>query len=101
MMEARIRKIESMLRDAVIAEDDGSGAVQAGSIVTIVYEGDSPDDAERYFVGSIEEKVEGLDIISPASPLGEALIGAVQGDTVAYEAPTGATLRVTVVAVER
>ena len=29
MMEARIRKIESMLRDAVIAEDDGSGAVQA------------------------------------------------------------------------
>ena len=53
-----------------------------GSIVTIVYEGDSPDDAERYFVGSIEERVEGLDMISPASPLGEALIGAVQGDTV-------------------
>jgi transcription elongation factor GreA len=101
LMEARIRKIESMLRDAVIAEDDGSGAVQAGSIVTIVYEGDSPDDAERYLVGSIEERVEGLDVISPASPLGEALIGTVQGDTVAYQAPTGATLRVTVVAVER
>jgi transcription elongation factor GreA len=100
-MEARIRKIESMLLDAVIAEDDGTGAVQPGCIVTIVYEGDSDDDAERYLVGSIEERVEGLDVISPASPLGEALIGAVQGDSVTYEAPNGATLKVTVLAVER
>jgi len=101
MMEARIRKIESMLLDAVIAEDDGTGAVQPGCIVTIVYEGDSDDAAERYLVGSIEERVEGLDVISPASPLGEALVGTVQGDSVTYEAPNGATLKVKVLAVER
>ena len=40
-MEARIRQLESMLLDAVIVEDDGTGAVQPGCIVTIVYEGDS------------------------------------------------------------
>jgi transcription elongation factor GreA len=66
-----------------------------------VYEGDSDDEAERYLVGSIEERVEGLDVISPASPLGEALVGTVQGDSVTYEAPNGATLKVKVLAVER
>ncbi len=46
-----------------------------GTIVTILYEGDDESDAERYLVGPIEERHEELDVISPGSPLGAALLG--------------------------
>jgi transcription elongation factor GreA len=65
-----------------------------------VYEGDDEDDAERYLIGNMEEQVEGADVISPSSPLGQALEGAEAGATITYEAPTGA-LTVTVLRVEQ
>ena len=71
--------------------------VSAGSIVSIRYEGD--DDVERYLVGSIEERVDDLDVISPTSPLGSALMGAKVGETVNYEAP-GGTLAVEITAID-
>jgi transcription elongation factor GreA len=96
-MEGRIRHLARILEQAVIVEDVGGDTVQAGCVVSIRYEGD--DDAERYLVGSIEERRDGLDVISPGSPLGASLIGASVGDTVSYQAP-GGTLRVEVVAIE-
>jgi transcription elongation factor GreA len=51
-------------------------------------------------VGSIEEKVDGITVVSPGSPMGEALLGSKTGDTVSYEAPTGATLTVKVLAID-
>ncbi|MGL1148117.1 GreA/GreB family elongation factor, partial [Vibrio parahaemolyticus] len=47
------------------------------------------DDVEKYLIGSIEERREGVSVISPASPLGQALIGHKRGDKVSYEAPSG------------
>jgi transcription elongation factor GreA len=47
------------------------------------------DDTERFLVGSIEEKREGVSVVSPASPLGKAHVGRSVGDTVEYEAPNG------------
>ena len=96
-MEARIRHLETILEDAVIVEDVSTDVVAAGSIVDIRYDGD--DDIERFLVGSIEERHEGVDVISPTSPLGQALIGASCGDRVDYEAP-GGQLTVEVVAIE-
>jgi transcription elongation factor GreA len=98
-MEGRIRQLEAILGKAEIIEKPADGVVGAGSIVTIVYEGDSDDDAERYLVGHIEEKTPGLDVISPTAPLGAALIGATAGETVTFEAPNG-ELRVRVLRVE-
>jgi transcription elongation factor GreA len=95
-MEGRIRHIEALLERAEIVEDDGSDEVRAGSVVEIRYEGD--DSSERYLLGSIEERNE-LDVISPQSPLGQALIGATAGDTVGFEAPNGNTLRVEIISV--
>jgi transcription elongation factor GreA len=97
-MEARIRQLTAMLDRAVIVEGGGGDRVAAGSIVTIRYEGD--DDTERYLIGSIEERHDELDVISPGSPLGVALVGAASGDVVSYTAPTGATLKVEVVSIE-
>jgi transcription elongation factor GreA len=98
-MEGRIRQLEHIIETAEIIESSDEGVVSAGSIVTIVYEGDDDNMAERYLVGHMEEKVDYLDVMSPQSPLGEALIGSSAGDWVEYEAPTG-KLRVRVVKVE-
>ena len=90
-MEGRIRQLEHLLDNAEILADQ--------SVYTILYEGDSPDLAERYVVGNLEEQIEGADVISPSSPLGSALQHAAQGDSVSYEAPNG-SLTVTVLKVE-
>lgn len=98
-MEGRIRQLASLLENAEIVEAAAdSGAVGLGSVVGIRYEGD--DDTERYLIGSIEERHDDLDVISPVSPLGEALMGASEGAAVSFTAPTGANLQVTVVSVE-
>jgi transcription elongation factor GreA len=98
-MEGRIRQLEHILETAEIIESTPDGEVGAGTIVTIVYEGDSDVMAERYLVGHMEEKTGDLDVMSPESPLGAALIGASAGDWVEYQAPNG-VLKVKVVAVE-
>ena len=96
-MEARIRQLQATLSHAEIVDDDaaqGSSTVAAGSVVAIRYEGD--DDVERFLVGSIEERTDDLNVVSPKSPLGQALMGRCAGDTVEYEAP-GGRLRVEIV----
>jgi transcription elongation factor GreA len=88
-MESRIRQLQAMLGSASIVEGSvgEQGFVTPGVKVEIRYEGD--DDTERYFVGSIEERHEGVSVISPGSPLGRALLGHKPGDRVEYEAPSG------------
>ncbi len=99
-MEGRIIHLANLVENAEIVEvsdDGGELSVQAGCIVSIKYEGD--DDVEKYLIGSIEERREGVTVMSPGSPLGQALIGASKGDVVAYEAP-GGTLNVSVFDIE-
>jgi transcription elongation factor GreA len=98
-MEGRIRQLEHVIDTAEIIGGGDEGIVSAGSIVTIVYEGDDDSMAERYLVGHMEEKTVDLDVMSPQSPLGASLLGASEGTWVEYEAPTG-KLRVRVIKVE-
>jgi transcription elongation factor GreA len=95
-MEARIRQLQALVDNAVIVETRDEGQVATGSIVALRYEGD--DEVERYLIGSIEERPDGLPVVSPQSPLGRALIGHSPGDSVEYQAPSG-TLKVEVVEV--
>lgn len=97
-MEARIRQLEAMLEDAEIVEAGETDTVAAGVIVSIRYEGD--DESERFLLGSIEEQHDEVEVMSPGSALGQALIGAKVDDVVTYETPTGAMLKVTVTAIE-
>ena len=95
-MESRIRQIDQVIRNHEIVErDENAGVVQHASIVSVIYEGDGDDEAQEFFIGSIEERTEGVPVASPSSPLGQALLGHGVGDTVEYEAPSG-TLRVRV-----
>ena len=96
-MESRVRRLQHTLAHAIIVDDAAVGSsetIEAGSVVAIRYEGD--DEIERFLVGSIEEHHDELNVVSPGSPLGQALLGKTSGDVVEYEAP-GGTLRVEIV----
>ena len=88
-MEGRVRQLKSILDNTKIVEAGDDGTVGVGSVVTIVYDGDSDDMAERYLIGHPEEKHPELMVISPGSPLGKALLGADVGSTVSYHSPNG------------
>lgn len=92
LMESRIRKLEHLLRTAEVREVEDSGRVEIGSVVTVV---DIDGDDLEFFVAPQENKVPGMLLASPDSPLGAALLGAGIGDTVEYEAPAG-VLEVTI-----
>jgi transcription elongation factor GreA len=96
-MEGRIRQIESILEDSEVVSAPTDGVVGLGSVVAIVFEGDSDSDAESYLIGHVEEKPENdsVSVMSPSSPLGSALLGSKEGDVVTYDA-TNAKLKVKV-----
>jgi transcription elongation factor GreA len=96
-MEARIRQLQKTLSEAQIVDEGtraSSTSVAPGTVVGIRYEGD--DEVERFLVGSIEERDQEHNVVSPGSPLGQALLGRSAGDVVEYEAP-GGKLRVEIV----
>jgi len=95
LMEARIRKLEHVMNTAEVREVEDTGRVEIGSVVTVL---DSDGDEMEYFVAPQENKVSGLLLASPDSPLGSALLGREVDDEVQYEAPVG-TMSVTVKAV--
>ena len=97
-MQGRIQQIQALLEVAeVISPAEGSaGSAAVGSLVDLRFDGD--DEVERFLLGTIEERPEDCDVVSPASPLGKALVGATAGDVVRYEAPAG-PVEVTVVAI--
>ena len=86
LMEARIRKLEHIINTAEVRDVEDTGKVEVGSVVTVV---DSDGDEMECFVASQENKVAGLLLASPDSPLGSALLGKTVGDEVDYEAPAG------------
>ena len=99
-MEGRIIHLTRILTDAEII-DSGNGAdsgvgVILGSVVTVLYDGD--DEPERLLVGVIEERRGDLMVVSPGSPMGEALLVTSKGDSVEFDSPAGRQ-RVTVVEV--
>ncbi len=71
------------------------GVVSVGDVVTL----DLGDGPEPYLVGSVELELEGVDRITPASPLGRAVVGAAVGETVSYSPRRGVTLSATIVSV--
>ena len=86
LMEARIRKLRHILDTAEIREVTDTDTVVVGCVVTAR---DEDGDEMEFFVAPQENKVRGLLLASPSSPLGAALMGASVGDKVGYEAPGG------------
>ena len=93
-LEARIRQLTQLLRDAKVG-----GTVEPGTVVTAVIAGD----ASTFLVGSREIVADGSDltVYSPVSPVGAAIVGLKAGDKATYTAPNGKEIAVEVVKIER
>jgi transcription elongation factor GreA len=92
--EGRILQLQQLLRTAKVGEAPVSdGVAGPGMVVEVRFGGD--DDIETFLIGSREESETAVvEVYSAASPLGKALTGAREGETVEYEAPTGRTIKV-------
>jgi transcription elongation factor GreA len=95
--EARIRQLEEMLRSATTDASADDGVVSPGKLVSYRYAGD--DEVERLLLGArdIAEDEGDVEVISPQSPLGGALVGAAKGETIDFTAPNGKQLKIEIV----
>ncbi|MGH2688804.1 MAG: transcription elongation factor GreA [Actinomycetota bacterium] len=97
LMEARIRRLEHMIKNAVVRETPAEADVaKPGLVVTIKEEGEEETD-DYLFASSPEDRMPGVRTITTASPVGSAIVGKAIGETVEVKAPAG-TFRVTIVA---
>lgn len=102
--EARIRQLEAMLRHASVGEAPvgDTDEVVPGVQVTIVFD-DDPEDTDTFLLGTREMmnvgEGSGLEIYSPQSPLGAAILGKKVGETTSYAAPNGRPIEVTILEV--
>jgi transcription elongation factor GreA len=94
-IEARIRQLQELLRNAQVGEKPADdGVVEPGMLVVAKIAGDE----ERFLLGSREIAGDAdLDVFSEKSPLGAAIIGHKQGDKLAYTAPNGKEIQVEII----
>ncbi len=104
-MEARIRQLQDMLRRAEVGEAPSDpDEVAAGTRITIAFDGDTSD-TDTFLLGSrevlgLDEAADDINVYSPQSPLGSAILGKRRGDEVTYSAPNGRPISVTIVDVQ-
>ena len=91
-IEARIRQLEALLREARVGGPENTEVVRPGLVVVL----DVAGDEETYLLGSRENEHGDLEILSSESPMGQAILGARVGDVAEFEAPSGASLEVSV-----
>lgn len=90
-LELEITQLAAMLLKADSTEPKEDGIVGPGKVVTFKFEGDDDDEAEVRLIASMEmsDYAGGIEISSPQSPVGGALMGAGAGDVVTFEGPRG------------
>lgn len=85
---SRVSYIEDVLKNATNTDQEGvdDGGIGVGAVVTIAWD---EGDTETFVVGSIVERHSKYPVVTPNSPVGEALIGAEVGDNVCAQTPQG------------
>ena len=97
-LEARIRQLTQLLRDAKVGDAPTSAGVAGpGMVVEVLYDGD--DEPERFLIGSREDKAD-IPVYSANSPLGLALTGSKVGEKVTYTLPSGSSMTVELLSAE-
>ena len=100
-IEARIEQIEKILKNVeVVVEDEVDFNKNNVGCKVLVYDVEFDEEMELRIVGSTEaSSLEGK--ISNESPVGKALMGASEGDTVTVELPNGSTMQYKVLKIEK
>jgi len=98
--EARIRVLKHLLEHAKIgAPDADHDEVSHGKVVTVRFAADG--DEETFMLGSREEAAHAsVEVYSPTSPLGAAVLGKRVGDATTYTLANGKEVAVEIVKVE-
>lgn len=94
LLEQRIAAVEAELAVADRAKPS-TGGLAVGDVVTV----DLGDGPETFLFGSVEQAADGMDAITEASPLGQAINGAAVGASVTYRTRAGRELSATVLAI--
>ncbi|MEY3407033.1 MAG: hypothetical protein RL038_94 [Actinomycetota bacterium] len=98
--EGRINHLKALLENAKVgAPEVADGVAHIGRVVTIQF---APGDSETYYIGTATEaEFTKFEILSPGSPLGEAVIGRHIGDDIEYKLPNGRETTVTLIDVQK
>lgn len=98
MNETRILQLEDLLRGAEVGETpEDDGIVEPGMVVVAEIAGDR----EEFLLGARDAgEGLGINVYSPTAPLGKAILGSREGDTVAYKTPAGSSLKVKIISVK-
>ncbi len=89
MLEGRIARLEDVLKNAVVRETGGTSDVVTPGLIVTVRDVDDTTMEDTFMLAEPEERVTGARVLSPRSPLGQALLGKRVGDRVTYDAPGG------------
>jgi transcription elongation factor GreA len=97
-LEARIRQLDELIRVANTTAASDDGVVAQGKLVTT--EPPFTDNDKGLFLLAVRTVdnayPEDLEVFSPQSPLGSALIGAKKGEVVNFKAPNGRDIKITI-----
>ncbi len=98
--EARVRQLKQLLENAQIGVPDAApDEVSHGKVITVRLV--NFDEDETFLLGSREEAAHAsIDVYSPTSPLGAAVLGKRVGDSTSYELANGKQMQVEVLKVE-
>ena len=98
--EARIRQLTHLIEHSKIGvPESADDEVAHGKVVTVRFT--AFDDVETFLLGSREEAAHSsLEVYSPTSPLGAAVLGKRVGDSADYTLANGKTMTVEIVSVE-
>jgi transcription elongation factor GreA len=98
VQEARIVQLTQLLRTAKVGvAPESHGVVEPGTVVTATIAGED----DTFVIGNREIAGNSdLSVYSEQSPLGAAILGAKEGDSVTYTAPNGREIPVKVLKVE-
>lgn len=97
--EARIRQLKHLIEHSKIgAPESADDEVSHGKVITVRFT--AFDEEETFLLGSREEAAHAsLEVYSPTSPLGAAVLNKRVGESASYELANGKTITVEIVSV--
>jgi transcription elongation factor GreA len=94
--EGRILQLQYILENARVGEPPRTdGVVGPGMTVTVLFSGD--DEEVTFLLASREESGAPIDVYSPKSPLGSAIMGKKIGEKATFSLPNGRSTSVEIV----
>ena len=95
-IEARINRIEQILSTAQVGDaPKAHGVVEQGLVITVDLNGSK----KKFLLGSAEITDDSVEVYSPDSPIGSAILGKKVGDDLEVFLPNGKAIKVKILAV--